>query len=122
MNDEALMTGAALVMLTTEAEAGDKEVLNFSNNGDDVGKISAIEKERTNEVEVSFVQSGQNRSNFNEDLLNSSGSIQNNGPGSGEYELKSRGVASEFKIDQDLEVTIDIDWPAERIEEEYRKQ
>ena len=59
MNDEALLTGAALVMLTTEAEADDKEVLNFSNNGDDVGKISAIEKERTNEVEVSFVQSGK---------------------------------------------------------------
>ena len=89
---------------------------------DDVGKISAIEKERTNEVEVSFVQSGQNRSNFNEDLLNSSGSIQNNGPGSGEFELKSRGVGSDLRINQDLEVTIDIDWPAERIEEEYRKQ
>ena len=53
MNDEALLTGAALVMLTTEAD--DKEGLNFSNNGDDVGRISAIEKERTNEVEVSFV-------------------------------------------------------------------
>ena len=85
MNNEALLTGAALVMLTTEADENKsrdddleedkhRESVNFSN-GDGVGKISAIEKERTNEVEVSFVQSGHNRSNFNEDLLNSSGSM-----------------------------------------------
>ena len=105
--------------------------LNFSNGA---GKISNIDfwqhdENKKGEVEIASFEGseeeakGGRRSNFNEELLNSSGSEQRriDGVPSREFVLKPsnrKGV----KLSKDLEISIDIDWPAERIQQEYQKQ
>jgi len=78
-------------------------------------KISAIEfqGEKRPGLELSFHASeneeekGYRRSNFNEDLLMSSVDITSH-----QYDLKASKRRSAPQINEDLEVSIDIEWPA----------
>ena len=87
--------------------------------------ISAIEGDtKKQNVDISFQSKNlEGRSNFNEDLLLSSLS-EKHVAASGEKTLKARknGQQPVLKLDKDVEVSIDIDWPVERIEEAYRNQ
>ena len=101
-----------------------RQSLNFSNGA---GKISAIEFQGdAKKAHISFHDSDLERhnSNFNEDLLNSSGAASLNvaSPTSDEFQLKAAKSPLQLNGDKDLEISIDIEWPAERIEAEYRKQ
>lgn len=130
-----LLTGQGLNMLTTEAEEEYKsnpvretclrDSINFSNGA---GKISAIDfhggekKDLANSISFEGSMIEKHRSDFNEELLASSAASQNNRPDgipSKEFTLKP---AKQLSINKGIEVSIDIEWPAERIEQEYRKQ
>ena len=138
--ENQLLTGHAINMLTTEApeeeyksvrgpvrhEPGLRDSINFSN---DAGKISAIDfhagdkKNSANSIsfEGSEIGKDHHRSHFGEELLASSAESLGVGPDgipSKEFTLKPSKLPSLTKA---VEVSIDIDWPAERIEEEYRK-
>lgn len=100
MNGEVLATGAGLLMITTEgdeairrggfgSDSGDNDgngfaqSLNFSNGAGKLSKIDFLqgsENQRADADIVSFNEfeegKGERRSDFNEDLLNSSGSQQ----------------------------------------------
>ena len=130
-------TGAEAIVEDYDNDGKDmmRQSLNFSNGA---GRISAIDfmggdkLRANNDVEISSFyddcddteeRKGERRSQFNEDLLRSTG----------EFELKQKkkaeGRAQKMKkpdsnpeLSRDLEVSIDIEWPAQRIEQEYRKQ
>jgi hypothetical protein len=111
---------------------GNRHRLSLDFN-DDAGKISNInfwQQDDNKKVDLEIASfegseeeaKGGRRSNFNEELLQSSGSEQEriDGVPSREFVLKPSN-RNGTKISKDIEISIDIEWPAERIQQEYQK-